>query len=98
MSKKSKVLKGIGIYSIGHATGAAFGKLLHDFIAYAYPIKEFSKYPWFNPQQYTNLYLQYSCGLENTFMWVFGITFGGLALASYLGHLAYKKLYSNWQF
>jgi hypothetical protein len=90
MGWKSKFIKAAGIYSIGHLTGSAFGKLLHDYLAYFLPIKEFGKYPWFNPSQYIDLYKQYSFSLDNLFMWTFGIAFGGLALAAYLEYLGKK--------
>jgi hypothetical protein len=86
-----KLLGAIGSYSVGHITGAIFGKVLHDTIAYLMPIREFSKYSWFNATEYIKLYQKYSAGLDNLFMTVFGITGGGLALALYLSTIYRKK-------
>jgi len=66
-------------YGIGYLTGLA----IHDWIAYLYPIKEFSKYSWFNASQYINLYNQYSNGLRDVFGLIFGILGAGLSLACY---------------
>ena len=60
------------------------GKVLHDYMAYTFIISKFSNYSWFNSSQYINVYKQYSLGLDNLFMWVFGVTCGGLALAFYV--------------
>jgi len=88
MGWKRKLLGAIGSYSIGNIIGATFGKELHDILAYLMPIMEFSKYSWFNASEYIRLYQQYSYGLDNLFMTVFGITGGGIALALYLEALS----------
>jgi hypothetical protein len=84
MGWKRKLLGAIGSYSVGHITGAMFGKALHDTLAYLIPIREFSKYSWFNASEYIKIYQHYSAGLDNLFMTVFGITGGVLTLALYL--------------
>lgn len=72
---------------VGYYIGDSVGKSLHDFIAYLYPIREFSKYQWFNSEQYIKLYNYYSNGLRDVFGLVFGIVGAGLALACYVSLL-----------
>ena len=49
--------------------------------------KEFSKYSWFNAEQYIKLYNFYSNGLRDVFGLVFGIVGAGLSLACYVSLL-----------
>jgi len=80
----TEILGGIAISGGFYKLGEVFGKSLHDLLAYHMPLKYFGNYEWFNYSEYVKMYKQYSNGLDNLFGYVFGITFGGLALASYV--------------
>jgi len=79
-----KIIGGLFVSAIGYYIGDNFGKCLHDILAYLYPIKEFSKYSWFDAEQYIKLYNFYSNNLRDVFGLVFGIVGAGLSLACYI--------------
>ena len=82
--KLKKLIGALFTTGAGYLVGDVTGKALHDWIAYLYPIKEFSKYAWFNASQYINVYNQYSNNLRDVFGLVFGIVGAGLSLACYI--------------
>jgi len=82
--KLKKLIGALFTTGAGYLVGDVTGKALHDWIAYLYPIKEFSKYSWFNAEQYIKLYNFYSNGLRDVFGLVFGIVGAGLSLACYI--------------
>jgi len=91
MKKTLAEILGISVLTgITYKVGELFGKTLHNYLAYYMPIKMFGNYSWFNPEQYIKLYQQYSNGLDKTFGYIFGITFAGLFLASYV-YVRFKK-------
>ncbi|RLI18282.1 hypothetical protein DRO54_10320 [Candidatus Bathyarchaeota archaeon] len=78
-----KIIGGIASGAVGYLVGDTLGKALHDLIVYM-PIREFSKYQWFDPKQYIKLYNQYSVGLRDTMGLIMGITGLGISLLLYL--------------
>jgi len=74
------------MYKLGEWTG----KALHDLLAYGLPKIYFGNLTWFNYEQYTRLYQQYSNNLDKTFGLVFGLTYLGLFLSAY-AYVRFKK-------
>lgn len=87
MGLLKKLLGGLFSVGVGYVSGYLTGKALHDFLAYVMVYKEFASKEWFNFEIYKNLYQHYAHGLDNLMANVFGITFGGLALAGYVSIL-----------
>ena len=83
MGWKLKVLGGLASGSIGYYVGSAFGKALHNFLAYLVPLRYYGNYSWFNYQQYVQTYQQYSNNLDKTFSLIFGLVGAGVSLALY---------------
>jgi len=83
--KLKKLIGALFSTGIGYGIGYVTGKSIHDFLAYILPLKYFSKYQWFDYKSYLNLYTKYSSGLPDIFPILFGITFAGISLATYLG-------------
>ena len=82
--KLKKLIGALFTTGAGYLVGDVTGKALHDVLAYLYPIKEFSKYQWFDVNQYIKLYNFYSNNLRDVFGLVFGILGTGLSLACYI--------------
>jgi len=78
-----KIIGGIASATGGYLVGDTLGRIIHDYIVYM-PIREFSKYKWFDPQQYINLYNQYGAGLKDIMGFVLGVTGLGFSLLLYL--------------
>jgi len=86
MSRKTltEILGLTGASALLYKLGEWTGKALHDWIAYELPFRYFGNYSWYNYEQYVRTYQHYFNNLDNLFGIVFGLTYVGLFLASYL--------------